>query len=526
MVYRWSLCVPGFQAKKEIKTYRDNIEGISRQTRDNHESATPIRGTTQPKTKAVTRLLFLCKFAYVTKKHYLCTAKSKTMRKIFILLVLISLPFREGTGFGLFAAPRRVHTIGDSTMSEYQPAATPKRGWGMYLQAFFNTDSVSVNNRGKSGASTRTFYETDNLWPSVKKQMHAGDYLIIQFAHNDEKCKGEDVFVQNARLRAEGKDTLTDMRGTEPNTTYKDYLRAYVREARQMGVTPILMAPICRAYFKDGKINDEGRHNLGPNKDYVRCMREVADEMLVPFLDMTSATQELYEQEGRNFCMQEYFNCGDKTHTGAVGGMMVATLAYNLISQSPELEQLKSWMVFPSQEEYAAYSRNIEEKGRKAAFAAKGTPFQQTLSIAKLENLKSQTKNNKLQILPKEGSWPAGEIDEVANRYVEYTISADKKKGLVIETITLPVRAIGGAGMNLHINYGFGEQLSGVTTIYENTALPKNRTILVELAQPILVPAGQTLHLRILPWYDSNGRPQSKKYLQLGELKISGKKLQ
>ena len=71
-------------------------------------------------------------------------------------------------------------------MSDYKPAATPKRGWGMYLQAFFNPDSIEVNNRGKSGASTRTFYETENLWPSVKKQMKAGDYLIIQFAHNDE----------------------------------------------------------------------------------------------------------------------------------------------------------------------------------------------------------------------------------------------------------------------------------------------------------------------------------------------------
>ena len=108
----------------------------------------------------------------------------------------------------------------------------------MYLQAFFNPDSVTVNNRGKSGASTRTFYTTDNLWPSVKTQMHEGDYLIIQFAHNDEKCKGEDVYEQNARLRAEGKDTLTDMRGTEPNTTYKEYLRTYIREAREKGVTP------------------------------------------------------------------------------------------------------------------------------------------------------------------------------------------------------------------------------------------------------------------------------------------------
>ena len=436
------------------------------------------------------------------------------MRKI-IILVFCSLFFVP-----VFAAKRKVHTIGDSTMSEYKPAATPKRGWGMYLQAFFNPDSVEVNNRGKSGASTRTFYETENLWPSVKTQMHAGDYLIIQFAHNDEKCKGEDVYEQNAKLRAEGKDTLTDMRGTEPNTTYKEYLRTYIREARTMGVTPILMSPICRAYFKDGKINDEGRHVLSEHKNYVRSMREVAEETGVPFLDMTARSQELYEQQGKDFCMTHYFNCGDKTHTGAEGGMAIASLAYELINQAPELGELQAWTVFPSKEQYATYAQNIEEKGKKAAFAAKGEPFEIIDLKLKIQNLE-QVKGG---FVPTGGLWPAGEIDEVANRYIEYTIPA-KKKGLVIETITLPVRAKGGEGMNMHINYGFGNTFRDVITIYENTALPKNKWLTVTLDQPILVPGGETLHIRVLPWYDSNGKPQTKKYLQLGQLKVKGKRL-
>ena len=425
----------------------------------------------------------------------------------------------------LSAAPRRVHTIGDSTMSEYKPAATPKRGWGMYLQAFFQSDSVTVNNRGKSGASTRTFYETENLWPSVKQQMNPGDWLIIQFAHNDEKCKGEDVYVQNAKLRAEGKDTLTDMRGTEPNTTYKEYLRKYINEARAMGVTPVLMGSICRAYFKDGKINDEGRHYLSSDKDYIRCMKEVAEEMNVPFLDMTTRSRELYEQAGQEYCMTHYFNCGDKTHTSAAGGMAIAMLAYELISQAPELAELHPWLVFPSKEEYDAYAQLIEERGKKAAFTAKGEAFKKVLPIARLENLKI-FKSSNLQICPTGGMWPAGEIDEVANRYVEYSISAEKKKGLVVETITLPVLAKGGEGMNIHINYGFGETFRDVTTIYENTALKKNKKELVKIDQPILVPAGETLHIRVLPWYDSNGHPQKGKVLQLGDLQITGKRLQ
>ena len=422
------------------------------------------------------------------------------------------------------AAKRKVHTIGDSTMSSYQPAATPKRGWGMYLQAFFNADSIEVNNRGKSGASSRTFYETENLWPSVKSQMKAGDFLIIQFAHNDEKCKGEDVYEQNAKLRAEGQDTITDMRGTEPNTTYKEYLRKYVNEARELEVMPILMSPVCRAYFKDGKINPEGRHDLSKDsvdKNYVRCMREVAEELNVPFLDMTARSMEQFETMGQEYCMEHYFNCGDKTHTGQEGGMVVAHLAYRLIANSPDLAELHHLVSLPPVEQYAAYIRNIEEQGRQAAFEAKGKPFSKSLTTAKIQNLKA----DKGTYMPSEGSWPAGEIDEVANRYIEYTLPVDKKKGQVIETLYLPVRGKGGEGMNIHINYGFGEHFRNVTTIYENTALPKNQWVEVKIEQPILVPAGEKIFIRVLPWYDSNGKPQKGKKLELGELRITGKKL-
>lgn len=437
------------------------------------------------------------------------------MRKILVLVcaVLLVLPVE--------AAKQRVHTIGDSTMSEYKPAATPKRGWGMYLQAFFNPDSVEVNNRGKSGASTRTFYETENLWPSVKQQMKAGDYLIIQFAHNDEKCKGEDVYVKNAQLRAEGKDTLTDMRGTEPNTTYKMYLRRYINEAREMGVKPILVSPVCRAYFQpDGTINDEGCHKLAEDKDYVRSMREVAEEMGVPFLDMTARSKDFFEYAGQEKCMSQFFNCGDKTHTSMVGGMMVAMQAYILIMWS-EIEEMKPWMVFPSIEEYHAYAFAIEESGKRAAVEAEGTLFfDKRLVPDKVQNMDVVEGQ---YYIAQGGAWPAGEIDEVANRYLEYRLEPVGKKGMVVEKIVLPVRAKGGEGMNLHINYGFGDNFRDVTTIYENTALPKNKEVVIVLDQPILIPGGETLVIRVLPWYDSNGSPQSGKLLWLGQLELTYK---
>lgn len=454
--------------------------------------------------------------AYLHFLLYLCNLILFSMRKVLILILcsVFLVP--------VWGAKRKLHTIGDSTMSEYKPSATPKRGWGMYLQAFFKTDSVKVNNRGKSGASTRTFYETEALWPSVKSQMEAGDYLIIQFAHNDEKCKGEDVYVKNADLRAVGMDTLTDMRGTEPNTTYKEYLGKFIHEARELGVTPILMAPICRAYFlPDGTINDEGRHKLGPNKDYVRCMREVAEEMDVPFLDMTERSRALYEKNGQNYCMRMFFNCGDKTHTGAAGGMAIAQLANDLITECDRLAEMRPWMNPLSMQRYEAYAQAIEEKGKMAAFKAQGISFKQTLKPAGTKNLKLVHH----EYMPTSELWPAGEIDEVANRYVEFLIAAEKKRALVIDRIVVPVCARGGNGMNIHINYGFGNQFRDVTTAYENTALKKGQPILVTLDQPILVPAGEILHIRVLPWYDSNGKPQKGKGLELGDVQVSGKKL-
>ena len=87
------------------------------------------------------------------------------MKKIFtVILVLLTLTGQVG-------ATIKVHTIGDSTMANYDENTTDKRGWCQFLQAFFDGDFVTINNRGKSGADTRQFYTTANLWPSVKGQM-------------------------------------------------------------------------------------------------------------------------------------------------------------------------------------------------------------------------------------------------------------------------------------------------------------------------------------------------------------------
>ncbi len=278
------------------------------------------------------------------------------MKKILAILAaaVMVLPMAQGAV--------KVHTIGDSTMESYNESATDKRGWATYLGSFFNPEYVTVNNRGKSGSDTRSFYTGAAYWESVKSQMSAGDYLIIQFAHNDEGTVtyGTDNLEYAAYCAANNLPAPTDARGTNPQTTYRDYLRKFVDEAREKGVNPILMAPICRAYFSGNTIRRNGQHDLGdkfwkiedgvlykdqslPEGDstmsYVHAMREVAKEKGVPFLNMTEATRDLYLSYGEAQCLSLMFvdkepGKKDQTHTNAMGANLIARMAAQMMKDA------------------------------------------------------------------------------------------------------------------------------------------------------------------------------------------------
>ncbi len=271
------------------------------------------------------------------------------MKRIFLSLLAAALLLPGHSAI-------KVHTIGDSTMAEYDESTTDKRGWGMYLGSFFDPAYVTVNNRGKSGADTRGFYNGAAYWASVKSQMSAGDYLIIQFAHNDEGTVtyGMDNLEYAAYCAEHSLPAPSDARGTNPQTTYRDYLRLFIDEARALGVTPILAGPICRAYFQGNDIKRNGKHDLGdkfsklengvlyenqslPAGDstmsYVKAMKVVAEEKNVPFIDLTAATRDLYLEYGESQCMSLLFCTGDKTHTNAMGGNLVT---YTGVAQNKE----------------------------------------------------------------------------------------------------------------------------------------------------------------------------------------------
>lgn len=220
-----------------------------------------------------------------------------------------------------------VHTIGDSTMAD-QDESGDIRGWGQMFQQFFNSE-VTINNRGKSGASSKSFYHESPYWKTVLKQIKEDDYVLIQFAHNDEKNGGLDG--DTVRLT----DPSADYRGTTAQGTFKTYLRAYVNETRALGANPIMATSMCRKYFTGSTIRRNGQHDLGnyfnvPESDntydYSVALTEVATEMSVPLIDLTSMTKELFESYGDAAATELLFTDGDATHPSALGATMVARL--------------------------------------------------------------------------------------------------------------------------------------------------------------------------------------------------------
>lgn len=538
----------------------------------------------------------------------------------------------------------KVHTIGDSTMATYSESTTVTRGWGQMFQQFF-TDAVMVNNRAKSGASSKSFYEEAAYWESVKKQIQPGDYVLIQFAHNDEKndgMDGDEVKAYYESIGDQAKADAIDYRGTTASGTYKEYLRKYVEETRALGATPVLVGAICRKYFTGSTIRRNGRHDLGDdfslltasgikegNKvgeddhtyDYPYQMRLVADEMGVSYIDLTTATKELYESYGDAKANELLFDGDGSTHTSAMGATLIARLCAQLLqkqgilteyinltsdlSVNPSKADLgeaykgqtvvkefqisgfdlqpaegnvtitasKGLQVSADGESYSgSISMSYKEGNMIGTFYARcefaeegpineeitvtsgdktitipvtgtsivlegGVPVQaywrlekddecevtgpmntlgQSYSGMTLQKYSAPNTNTtwpewtgfdasrKTQRNVIEGeSWPAGEIDEVSTRYIEFAVQPAKGTTLKVDSMSMFVCGCGGNGMCCKIYYSKEENFANPVNIFEMKSMPANNMQYV-CSMPVLsVNEGETLRIRVYPWYNN-----------------------
>lgn len=203
--------------------------------------------------------------------------------------------------------------IGDSTMANKEnPDKNPEHGWGQVLPQFM-TSGIEIQNHAMNGRSSKSF-RTEGRWDKVEKQLKKGDFVVIQFGHNDQKIKDSTKF-------------------TNPYTQYKANLERYVNETRAKGATPILMTSIVRRNFTENGVL------VDTHKEYPLVVRMVANDMKVPFVDMQLLTEQmeiaygpenskklhLHFKEGE----EPYYTKAkdDDTHLSRLGAETVAKLA-------------------------------------------------------------------------------------------------------------------------------------------------------------------------------------------------------
>ncbi len=213
----------------------------------------------------------------------------------------------------VFAAPT-LHLVGDSTMADKpKEPANPETGWGQALPMLLRPEAVRVVNHAMNGRSTKSFID-QGRWAAVVAALRPGDFVIIQFAHND--AKDQDP-----------------KRYAAPRGAYQDNLRRFVREAREGGATPILATPVVRRRWSAaGEL-------VETHGDYPAALRAVATEEKVPLLEMNLLTAELERVHGVEGSKRLHLHYAagiqprwpegvkDDTHFSEYGAARVAALA-------------------------------------------------------------------------------------------------------------------------------------------------------------------------------------------------------
>ena len=206
--------------------------------------------------------------------------------------------------------------VGDSTAAKGPPTAT---GWGAPFSKMVDASKVNVVNGARGGRSSRTFV-TQGLWDALLKEIKAGDWVLIQFGHNDAGAVN-DVSRARGSLRTIGDETeqIHNLLTKKPETvqSYGWYLRKLITETKAKGATPVVLSLTVRNEWKDGKVE---RRN-GPWNDLAE---ETARSSGVAFLHLTERIADAYDKLGPE--KVKVFFPRDHTHTGADGAALTAQL--------------------------------------------------------------------------------------------------------------------------------------------------------------------------------------------------------
>ncbi|MGB3799647.1 MAG: rhamnogalacturonan acetylesterase [Lewinella sp.] len=166
------------------------------------------------------------------------------------------------------SGPPTVYLIGDSTAANKQENKRPETGWGEMLNEYFQS-GVTVDNHAQNGRSSKSFRD-EGRWETVRTQITPGDYVFIQFGHNDGKP-----------------DTS---RYSSP-AAYGENLRRFIEETKDRGGRAVVLSPVVRRHFKADKL-------VPTHGEYPATAERIARETKVPFIDMTSLSREVVTKLG------------------------------------------------------------------------------------------------------------------------------------------------------------------------------------------------------------------------------------
>jgi lysophospholipase L1-like esterase len=239
-----------------------------------------------------------------------------------IRIILVVLTIALISFMGLPAKKIKLFLAGDSTIAIKETKAYPETGWGMPFVYFWDS-SVTVVNRAKNGRSTKTFI-SEGLWNSIYTEAGEGDYVFIQFGHNDEsKDKAE--------------------RYATPDT-FKMNLTRFIKETREKKATPVLITPVSRRRF------DKAGNAIETHEEYSALTADVAREQNVLLIDLDAKSRALYQQFGQENSKWLFLQLkpgehpnypegrDDNTHFSELGARMVAQIVLQEIKEKiPEL---------------------------------------------------------------------------------------------------------------------------------------------------------------------------------------------
>ncbi|MCC3154810.1 glycosyl hydrolase family 28 protein [Hymenobacter sp. BT770] len=241
--------------------------------------------------------------------------------KSTLVLLLAGLAAFLMLAFGPAAEPKtQIFLVGDSTMADKADLTKPERGWGMEFGQFFD-GSVVIRNTAMNGRSTKSFLR-EGRWAKVLEGLKPGDWVFIQFGHNDEKVEDS-------------------TRSAPAQTLYRQLLTKFVQEAKQKGANPVLLTPVGRRFF------DEAGKRKDDHGEYPGVVREVAKAQKVPLIDLHEKSWAMYSQlgeQGSRPLFWSYLNGyyqpnpvppakNDNTHFSEYGATRVAQLVAQSVKE-------------------------------------------------------------------------------------------------------------------------------------------------------------------------------------------------